>query len=194
MSIDLISLVAGSGWAAGVNLYAVAVLLGLLGRLGFADIPETLMRTDVLAVAGALYAVEFVADKVPYIDSLWDTVHTIVRPLGAATIGYLLTGETDTIGQAAAAGASALLAASSHTAKATARGAVNLSPEPASNILVSLFEDGLVAGVVALAVAFPVAALVAVVVLLAASLFLAVKLWGVVRRRWQRAAIVRDAR
>jgi hypothetical protein len=186
MSVDLIGLVAGSGWAAGVNLYAVAVLLGLLGRLGLADVPETLMRTDVLAVAGALYAVEFVVDKVPYLDSLWDTVHTIIRPLGAAAIGYLLAGQVDTIGQAVAAGASSLLAASSHTAKATTRGAVNLSPEPTSNILVSLFEDGLVAGVVALAVAFPIAALVVVVILLAASIFLAVKLLGAARRRWRR--------
>ena len=169
-----------------MNRYAVDELLGLLRRIGVADVPETLMRGDVLAVAGTLYAIEFVADKVPYVDSLWDSVHTIVRPLGAATLGYLLAGEAGTVGQAVATAASALLAATSHTAKATARGAVNLSPEPASNILVSLFEDGLVAGVVALAVAFPAAAVVVVIGLVAAGVFLVVKLWSAARR-WRAA-------
>jgi hypothetical protein len=187
MPLDLASLIAGSGWASGVNVYAVIVLLGVLGRLGWAEIPLVLQRTDLLIAAGVLYAIEFVVDKTPYADSAWDTVHTIVRPLGAAAIGYVLAGEATTFGQGAAAAVSGLLAGASHSAKATTRAAVNLSPEPFSNVAVSLAEDGLVASVIALAVAFPVAALVAVLLLVAAGVALVATLWGAARRRWRSA-------
>lgn len=179
-----IGTIAGSGWAAGLNLYAVVVLLGLFGRAGAIEVPEVLMRTDVLVIAGVLYAVEFLADKVPYLDNVWDAVHTVIRPLGAAALGALLAG--DELGsQLAGAGGSGVLALISHSTKATSRAAINTSPEPASNIVVSLFEDGLVAGVVALAVYNPVLALIAVVVLLIAGAVLTVFLWKTARRAWR---------
>jgi hypothetical protein len=187
MSVDLISLVAGSGWASGVNLYAVIVMLGLLGRLGWAEIPLVLQRTDLLVAAGGLYLFEFVADKVPYVDSGWDVLHTVVRPLGAAAVGYMLAGQADTFGQAAAAAVAAALAAASHTAKATTRAAVNLSPEPFTNIGLSLLEDGLVFSVIALAVTYPAAALATVAVLVLAGAMLVVTLWGAARRWYSRA-------
>jgi uncharacterized protein DUF4126 len=188
MSIDLISLIGGSGWAAGVNLYAVVVLLGVFGRLGLVETPEVLTRTDVLMAAGALYLLEFVADKIPYLDNLWDVLHTVFRPLGAGAIGYLLAGEAGSLSQAVAAMASGTLAATSHSAKATARAAVNVSPEPVSNIVLSLAEDGLVAGIVALAVAFPVIALVTVTVLVVLAVLLVIKGWSALRAFWHRQA------
>jgi hypothetical protein len=160
-----LGLLAGTGWASGLNLYAVVGLLGLLGRLQIAEqVPAFLMRTDVLIVAGALYLVEFVVDKVPYLDDLWDVVHTVIRPIGAAALGALLAG--DSLNGVAAGFGSGSLAFVSHAVKATTRVAVNTSPDPASNAAVSLAEDGLVAGVVALAVTNPLIALVVVGVLL----------------------------
>lgn len=192
-----IGLIAGSGWASGVNLYAVVALLGLFGRTGLGpDIPEVLTRPEVIAIAGVLYAIEFVADKVPYLDNLWDAVHTVVRPAGAAILGVLLSGEAETVQQAVAAVGSGGLALASHASKATARAAINTSPEPASNIVVSLLEDGLVAAVVWLAVQHPWVAVVAVVVLLVLGTIVIVAAWralGRVRARMaERAPWRRD--
>ena len=85
--IDTIGLLAGSGWAAGLNLYLVTFLLGLGGRLDWLEVPAVLQRTDVLIIAGILYAIEFLADKVPYLDNIWDAVHTLVRPVGVLSTG-----------------------------------------------------------------------------------------------------------
>ncbi|MEX0667575.1 MAG: DUF4126 domain-containing protein [Acidimicrobiia bacterium] len=185
--IDTIGLLAGSGWAAGLNLYLVTFLLGLGGRLDWLEVPSVLQRTDVMIVAGVLYAVEFVADKVPYLDNIWDAVHTVVRPLGAAAIGYVIAGETSSVGAAVGAILSGSLALSAHSAKATTRAAVNTSPEPFSNIFLSVAEDGLVAGLVALAIANPIVTLVVVVALTVGAVWLTIKLFGVIRRfrsRW----------
>jgi hypothetical protein len=199
MTVDpgVVALVAGSGWASGVNLYLVVVLLGLAGRLGFAEVPAALTRTDVLVVAGVLYALEFVVDKLPWLDSAWDVLHTGIRPLGAAAIGLLLTGEAETWQQVGAALASGGLATASHVAKATTRAAVNASPEPASNAVVSLGEDGLVAVVVALAIANPLLALVVVLALLVGGAALTVVLFSAARRalgRWRQGRSRRDDR
>ena len=180
--IDTIGLLAGSGWAAGLNLYLVTFLLGLSGRLDWLEVPEVLQRTDVMIVAGILYAVEFLADKVPYLDNIWDAVHTFVRPLGAAALGYVIAGDSSSVGGAVGAILSGSLALSAHSAKATTRAAVNTSPEPFSNIFLSLAEDGLVAGLVALAIANPILTLIVVVVLTVGAVWLTVKLFGVIRR------------
>jgi len=182
MDAALIGLVAGSGWASGVNIYAAVALLGVLGRSGFDAVPDALMRTDVIVIAAGMFALEFVADKIPLFDSLWDTVHTIIRPLGAVVVGALLAGDAETWQQAAAAIGSGGLATASHLTKATTRLAVNTSPEPASNIGISLLEDGLVAGVIWLAVTNPVLALGLVVLLLIGGAVLTVALIGVARR------------
>jgi hypothetical protein len=185
--IDTIGLLAGSGWAAGLNLYLVTFLLGLGGRLDWLEVPSVLQRTDVMIVAGVLYAVEFVADKVPYLDNIWDAVHTFVRPIGAAALGYVIAGETTSVASAVGAILSGSLALSAHSAKATTRAAVNTSPEPFSNVFLSLAEDGLVAGLVALAIANPIITLVVVVALTVGAVWLTIKLFGVIRRfrsRW----------
>jgi hypothetical protein len=183
---ETIGLLAGSGWASGLNLYLVTLLLGLAGRLGWADVPAVLQRLDVMIAAGVLFLVEFVADKVPFLDNVWDAVHTVVRPLGAAAIGYVIAGESTSIGAALGAVVAGALALSSHSAKATTRAAVNTSPEPFSNVFLSFFEDGLVAGMVALAVLFPWVALVLAVILAVLGTWLAVVLFGAIRRVWKR--------
>jgi hypothetical protein len=185
--IDTIGLLAGSGWAAGLNLYLVTFLLGMGGRLDWLEVPAVLQRTDVMIVAGVLYAVEFLADKVPYLDNIWDAVHTVVRPLGAAALGYVIAGDSSSVAAAVGAILSGSLALSAHSAKATTRAAVNTSPEPFSNIFLSVAEDGLVAGLIALAIANPAITLVVVVLLTVGAVWLTVMLFGVIRRfrsRW----------
>lgn len=180
-----LGLIAGSGWASGLNAYAVILVLGLLGRLGVADIPDELTSLPVLGAAGVLYLVEFFADKVPYLDNVWDAVHTVVRPVAAGWIGYLLAGELDISG-GLGAGASAGTALVAHTTKATTRAAVNVSPEPFSNTVLSLIEDVLAAGVVVLAVAFPAVALVVTVLLVVGGVALVIWLGKAVARVWRR--------
>jgi hypothetical protein len=178
----LVALLAGSGWASGLNLYLVVLLLGLAGRTGLAEVPDALLRTDVLVIAGVVFALEFVVDKVPWLDSTWDAFHTAIRPLGAAAIGLLLTGEAETWQQVTAALGAGGLATAAHVAKATTRVAVNTSPEPASNSVVSVAEDGLVTLVIALAIANPVLAIVVVLLLVAAGATITIVLWSAARR------------
>jgi hypothetical protein len=180
--MDVFGLIAGSGWASGLNLYGVTLLLGIAGRLGWTDIPHALTRTDVMITVGILYLIEFGVDKVPYLDNVWDALHTIVRPLGAAALGYVLAGESESIGQALGALVAGALALSSHSAKATTRAAVNFSPEPASNVSLSLFEDVLAGSVTALGIWIPAVALGVVVILVVLGGLLVVWLWRAVRR------------
>ena len=185
--IDTIGLLAGSGWAAGLNLYLVTFLLGLGGRLDWLEVPAVLQRTDVLIIAGILYAIEFLADKVPYLDNIWDAVHTLVRPVGAAALGYVIAGDSSSVTAAVGAILSGSLALSAHSAKATTRAAVNTSPEPFSNVFLSVAEDGVVAGLIALAIANPAITLIVVIALTVGAIWLTIKLFGVIRRfrsRW----------
>jgi uncharacterized protein DUF4126 len=174
--VDLVPTLISAGWASGVNAYLTVVLLNVLGRAGVGDVPEELQTDAVLAVALVMYAIEFVVDKVPYLDSAWDTVHTLVRPAIGSTIGVALAGDTGAAGieEALAGGGSGALALASHAVKAGVRLAVNTSPEPASNIAVSLVEDLLVAGVIALALEHPVPAACIALVLLATGIALVV--------------------
>ncbi|HJR87035.1 MAG TPA: DUF4126 domain-containing protein [Acidimicrobiia bacterium] len=180
--VDTIGLLAGTGWAAGLNLYLATFLLGLAGRLEWLEVPSVLQRTDVMIVAGVLYGVEFLADKVPFIDNVWDAIHTFVRPLGAGALGYVIAGDSPSMGAAIGALLTGALALSAHSTKATTRAAVNTSPEPFSNITLSLFEDGLVAGLLALAIANPAVTLVVVVVFTILGIWLVVKFFGAIKR------------
>lgn len=178
-------LLAGSGWASGLNVYAVVLVLGLVGRFSDADVPEQLTATPVLIAAAVLYTVEFIADKVPYLDNVWDAVHTVVRPVVAGVLGYLIAGDAG-ISQVVGAGASGALALAAHSVKATTRAMVNVSPEPVSNVGLSVLEDGLVVGVVALALAFPAVAVALVVVLVVLGAWVVVRLWRAIGRVWNR--------
>lgn len=170
-----------AGWSSGLNLYGTALLLGLAGRFGWADTPAELQHGWVLGVLGALYAVEFVADKVPFLDSAWDAVHVVVRPIGGGLLGLALAGDagsSEVLGALAGGGFSL----TAQAARTTTRAAVNASPEPFSNVAVSFLEDGAVAGVVALALAAPVVAGVVAFVLALASIVVAATLVRAIRR------------
>ena len=184
--IETIGVIAGSGWASGLNLYLATLMLGIAGRAGWADIPEVLTRTDVMIVAGALFVVEFFADKVPFFDSFWDAIHTFIRPLGAAAVGAVIAGDSGSVGAAVGGVLSGVLAFDAHSAKASTRVLVNTSPEPVSNIAVSLFEDFSVAALVVLAVTYPVVTIVVVAILVVAATALTIWLWKVVRRAWKK--------
>ena len=194
MDLAVWALVAGSGWASGLNLYLVVALLSGAGRLGLLDVPDLLLRNDVLVAALVLTVVEFVADKIPLLDSAWDVVHTAIRPLGAAIVGYAFGGDAPGAEQITAAVTSAGLALASHAVKATARAAINASPEPVSNIAASVAEDSLVVGVLVLAVLTPIVAIVAVVILLAAGAALATMLASMARRGRRRLRAKRAQR
>lgn len=156
MGPELLPMVFTSGWASGINAYAVVLILGLFGRFGGVEsVPAALGRTDVLIAAAVLFAIEAVADKIPFLDSTWDAVHTFVRPVIGAALGLLLAGDASTLEQALLATTGGVTAFASHAVKAGLRAAVNTSPEPASNIAVSTAEDLTVAGVISLSVIQP---------------------------------------
>jgi hypothetical protein len=176
----LVALAAALGWASGLRLYAVVFCTGLAGALGWLPLPgglQVLQQPLVLGAAGLMLLVEFIADKVPGLDSLWDGLHTLLRiPAGAALAGAVFGGD-----QAAWATVAALLggtlAASSHLAKASTRAAVNTSPEPFSNIALSLAGDALVPAMLWLAVSHPLWFALVLAVILVASAVLTVLLW-----------------
>lgn len=182
--VETVGLLAGSGWAAGLNLYLATLMLGILGRFGWGDVPEVLTRVDVMVVSDVLFAVEFAVDKIPYLDNLWDAIHTFVRPIGAAALGAVVAGEASSIGAALGAVVAGLLALDAHSAKATTRVVANTSPEPFSNMGLSLAEDTGVALLVALALANPVVAIVVVAVLVVAATALTIWLFKIARRNW----------
>ncbi len=187
MGVDSLPLVFSSGWASGINAYLVVLVLGVSDRLhDVSQIPDVLHRWDVLAAASFLYAMEFVADKIPYVDSTWDVISTAIRPTVGAVIGVLLAGDATSLDQAVAGtvgGGTALL---SHLVKAGGRLAINASPEPVSNIGASLAEDVAVFGVIAFAIDNPQAAAAIAGVLLLAGLVLLVVIGRAVRRGWRR--------
>jgi hypothetical protein len=185
--VDALALTFSSGWASGINAYLVVLVMGLADRFGsFTDIPDALARWDVLAVAGFLYAMEFVADKIPFVDSTWDAISTAIRPTAGAVIGVLLAGDASSLDQAVlgvVGGGTALL---SHLVKAGGRLAINSSPEPASNIVASLTEDMAVLGVVWFALDHPEAAAAIAGVLLLLGLVMLFFVGRLVRRGWRR--------
>ena len=180
-----VGLLLGSGWASGINLYLVTLLLGIASRLGWGEVPEIFGRTEFIVLAAILAGIEFVADKIPYIDNAWDSVHTVLRPLGAAAIGALLTGETTSFVTVVGAVVSGGLALNAHAAKASTRIAVNASPEPVSNVVLSVAEDLLVAGLMTLALMFPVLTTILVFVLVISAGALTVWLLRRVRGAWR---------
>lgn len=185
--MELLPTVLSTGWASGVNAYATVALLGLLGRAGFGEVPEPLTSDAAIWGSVAMYAVEFVADKVPYLDNAWDTIHTLVRPAIGGVVGveFAQLDQAGFLAEAAAGGGSGALALASHAVKAGLRLGINTSPEPVSNILVSLAEDGAVAGVVALSLEHPVPAAAIAISLLIAGIGLVVFLWTRIRKAWR---------
>ena len=177
--MDLGTAVASS-FSAGISMYGVLAALGIAGRLEVIDAPDALERPVVIGIALVLFAVEFVIDKLPVVDTVWDGIHAALRPAAGATILGIAPDQDLPVPVALALGAA--LALTSHSAKSATRVLVNTSPEPASNVVVSTVEDGLVAGLMALAFANPEIALAVTVVLVVLALGLIVVAWRLVRR------------
>ena len=189
--VELLPLVLTSGWASGINAYAVITMLGLLGRYGGLDqVPESLQNPAVLIIAGGLFLVEFVTDKIPYVDTAWDTISTFIRPTLAAMLGYLFAGQADTLGEAADQWWYAFLgggaALASHLVKMGIRLGVNASPEPVTNVTVSLGEDITVVAIITLVLYHPWLALAIAVLLFAIGITSLFVLFRLVRRGWRR--------
>jgi hypothetical protein len=185
--VGALAFVFSSGWASGLNCYLVVLVLGIADRVhNWAQVPDVLGRWDVLAAAGFMYAMEFVADKVPYIDSTWDAISTFIRPTVGAVVGVLIAGQADSLNGAVALAVGGGTALASHSVKAGTRLAINASPEPLSNIAASLTEDLAVVGVVWYAIQHPRAAALIAAVLLAGGLIVIYLVAKVVRRGWRR--------
>ncbi len=192
---QLVALAAVLGFASGIRLYAVLLIVGLVGYAGWVALPaglHVLAHPWVLGASALMFGIEFFADKVPAVDSLWDAIHTFIRIPAGAALAASVFGFGTAAGPDSAAWATVMaivggsLAATSHFTKAGARAAVNTSPEPVSNIVTSTAEDVLVGGLLALVLAWPLAALAVVVVLVAIAAWLLPKLArfvaGVLRR------------
>jgi hypothetical protein len=143
----LLAIAAALGWASGLRLYAVVFLTGLAGFMGWVQLPvglQVLQSVPLLGASGFMLFVEFFADKIPGLDSLWDMVHTVVRIPAGAALAAAVFGADQSSWAMAAALMGGTLAATSHVSKATTRAALNASPEPFSNIAMSLLGDSVV--------------------------------------------------
>jgi hypothetical protein len=177
----------GFSFAAGINLYATVAILGLAKRYGWVTLPEQFHVFDndvVIGVALALYVIEFIADKIPWVDSIWDAVHTAIRPIGGAVLAVTTLGDASPTVQGIVALLGGTLAAGTHLTKAGTRAAANTSPEPFSNWALSLSEDVFVIGLSALALTYPIAAAVVVVIGVVLMLVFATWIIRALRRRW----------
>ena len=172
IAMEMLPAAFASGWASGINAWGTVLVLGVLGRFaGIEGIPAGFQRTDVLIIVAVLCAIELVADKIPYIDSAWDTISTVIRPIAGAAIGAIYAGATGDLATITLASVGGITALVSHLTKASIRLAVNTSPEPVSNIGASMAEDTAVITATALAVTVvnPVVIAVVVAVLLIAG-------------------------
>jgi Domain of unknown function (DUF4126) len=189
--MDLISTLFGVSFASGLNLYATVLAMGVLHRFGVLHLPQRLdviATLPVMAGAALLYAVEFVADKVPYLDTVWDGVHTFIRPAAGAFLAFSMVGHVDPKWQVLAALLGGSVALTSHAAKASARAAANVSPEPFSNWILSLTEDGLAFLLVWLVGSHPMVGLVLALLLTIAAIVIIWKLSRLIRRVFHHAA------
>lgn len=188
---QLIALAGALGWASGVRLYLVILLTGLAGYMGWMELPQglhLLANPVVLGASGFMVFVEFFADKIPGLDSLWDVVHTVIRiPAGAALAAGVFGADSSAMGLVAAL-MGGTLAATSHAAKATSRAAINTSPEPFTNIGTSLVEDSLVPAGLWLAIAHPFVFIPLLVLMLVLSVWLIRVCWRFLAQLFSRVA------
>jgi hypothetical protein len=187
--LQTLGLALGAGFSSGLNLYATVATLGLLQRFGVIHLPasmQVLSHPWVLGIALALYAIEFLADKIPYVDTVWDAVHTLIRPPAAALLAYSATVAAPPEWRWSAALLAGGVALTSHATKASTRAAVNTSPEPFSNWLLSLGEDALAVWLTWMATVHPTATILVVTLLIALAGFLLFHLFRFLRRSVQR--------
>ena len=187
--LQTLGLALGAGFSSGLNLYATIATLGLLERYGIIHLPgslQVLSHPWVLGIALSVYAIEFLADKIPYVDTVWDAAHTLIRPPAAALLAYGATVAAPAEWRWSAALLAGGVALTSHSTKASTRAAVNTSPEPFSNWLLSLGEDALAVWLTWMATDHPTATIVVVTFLIALAGFLLFHLFRFLRRSLQR--------
>ena len=175
----------GFSFAAGINLYATVAILGLASRFGWVALPSQFAVFDnnyIIGAALVMYVIEFVADKIPWVDTIWDMIHTIIRPIGGALIAVATLGEASPAVDGLVALLGGTVAASTHMTKAGSRAIVNASPEPFSNWILSLAEDVFVVGLGFVALKYPLVALAVALVLLVLIVLFARILWRGLRR------------
>ena len=185
-TIDVIALTLGVAWASGINLYAAILVLGILGSGGYTELPESLTVLQdplVLIAAGVMYFVEFFADKVPGVDTGWDTIHTFIRiPAGAIlAVGAAQGLEINQAAELAAALVGGSLAATTHLTKASTRVVINTSPEPVTNWTASLAEDFAVIGGLWTALNYPVIFIIFLLLFIMIVIWLLPKLWRTIK-------------
>lgn len=187
--VETLGLALGAGFSSGLNLYATIATLGLLQRFGVIHLPPSLQVLShpwVLGIAIALYVIEFFADKIPYVDTVWDAIHTVIRPPAAALLAYGAAGGVPPEWRWGAALLAGGVALTSHGTKASARAAVNASPEPFSNWTLSFGEDALAVWLTWMATVHPRATIVVVALLIALAVFVLFHLFRFLRRALQR--------
>jgi hypothetical protein len=188
--VELLGYALGTSFASGLNLYATVAAAGLFDRWGIIQLPpqlQVLSHPIVLGIAIALFIIEFIADKIPYVDSAWDAAHTFIRPPAAAVLSYsAFAGQVPQQWQVAAALVAGGVALTSHGAKASTRAAANMSPEPLSNWILSLLEDGAAVFLAWMAAAHPLVTAAVVVVLVIVAVLVIWKLFGFLQRAWSR--------
>ena len=188
---QLIALAGAIGWASGVRLYLVVLLTGLAGYLGWVQLPQglhLLAHPVVLGASGFMVFIEFFADKIPGLDSLWDVVHSVIRIPAGAALAAGVFGADDGVMALVSGLVGGGLAATSFAAKATSRAAINTSPEPFSNVGASLVEDSMVPAALWLSVAHPLVFVVLLALLLALSVWLIRICWRFLRQLFSRVA------
>lgn len=186
-----LSLALGSAWTSGINLYATVTVLGLLQRFGGVKLPGGLEVLDnwwIIGIAGGLYIVEFVADKIPYVDSVWDVVHTFIRVPAGAVLAYAAVSNMSPAITIPAALLGGGLAFSSHGTKATARIGANLSPEPVTNTILSVSEDAIAIVGTLLAVFAPVIITIVLIVFVIFFFWFFPRIFRSIRRLFKAAA------
>src|SRR5215212_2422993 len=179
--LETLGFALGTSFASGLNLYATVAAAGLFQRFGIIQLPDSLQVLSspfVLGIAVVLFVVEFIADKIPYVDSVWDVVHTFIRPPAAALISYSAFGHVPEEWKITAALLAGGVALTSHGAKATTRAAANTSPEPISNWTLSVLEDGLAVFLTWMAATHPLITALIVVVLVILAVLVIWKLYG----------------
>ncbi len=183
-TVQSVALAAGLAWGSGLRLYAVLFAAGLLNRLGLLDLPQALQvlaHPWALGASGAMLALEFLADKIPVVDSVWDAVHSFIRIPAGAVLAASALGAHEPVIAVVAAILGGTLAAGTHAAKSGARALINTSPEPFSNVATSLGEEATLAGGLYLALAHPLVFLVLLLAFVVLLAWLLPRLWGGVR-------------
>ena len=182
----------GFSFAAGINLYATVAILGLASRYGWVSLPEQYRVFDndlIIGIAVTLYVIEFFADKIPWVDSIWDAIHTAIRPIGGAVIAIQTLGDASPATETLVGLLGGTLAASSHFTKAGTRAVANASPEPFTNWILSFSEDLFVVSLGFIALKYPLVATLIVLVALVLMLVFAAWIVRAVKRRWRRPAV-----